>query len=560
MPARNSAADLPWLHRLLAVALDASPEADLLASPGLSDPAAPRLPPELALRLAAARATGRRLVRLGPDALDRQAVWNWAPRLAWVSWNPGERRAAAASSRLPRALDELPALFRYVREAVREAAERGERWVVADDSALCEIASRAAWRAAAPVSRIRVARPSLSPLDWLRRTLLAPPDDGRRTGPPADSQVWCDVSPPLQETGSATTPDAGRSSDETIPAADRLLAALSHRLDLPWVRRGGNWSRLACDFARFDAAAPTTIRIARDSTLVAPQLQTELLEAGAIGWTLPAPSATDDRPGGVAERRTEEPATVNDLGGGPGRQGYWSESTAAAWEAGGCLLHSVRRCDGPWPGQDRGEYLDELLDERPERDRSALATLRRIVDERRVRASSRGIRGGSAMVCWAALTWDELKERRVWRRHRRRWDFEGYGLAVDRRRLMELGARPVVYGDESVWERLSDVDRPYFQRVAAESSDSSVSPNSSFSSETSETPAAAGGGRAAIESDVAGRGPRSIDWRVEREWRVAGDVDLAAISADSIRLFVPNREEARRAAAWSPYAIRIVGA
>ena len=59
--------------------------------------------------------------------------------------------------------------------------------------------------------------------------------------------------------------------------------------------------------------------------------------------------------------------------------------------------------------------------------------------------------------------------------------------------LTTQGAREVIYGDEAVWKDLSKSDRPFYQKIG--------------SNET------------------------SIDWSVEQEWRVLGDIDLSLIPA-----------------------------
>ena len=69
------------------------------------------------------------------------------------------------------------------------------------------------------------------------------------------------------------------------------------------------------------------------------------------------------------------------------------------------LWHATRRHEGPWAGQGESEFLDELLFERPERDRSALATLRRIIGERRLRASLVALRGQAIAFLLVTSFW-----------------------------------------------------------------------------------------------------------------------------------------------------------
>lgn len=130
------------------------------------------------------------------------------------------------------------------------------------------------------------------------------------------------------------------------------------------------------------------------------------------------------------------------------------------------------------------------------------------------------------MVCWADVSPQTLVDGRVFRTHRHRWDFEPYGLAVRREWLQHCGARPVIYGDDAKWEELSEQDRPWFQR----------------------------------QGTRVGRRGKSIDWRIEGEWRVRGDVDLANVPSDSALVFVPDVAAARRIASISPWPVRIMAA
>ena len=83
---------------------------------------------------------------------------------------------------------------------------------------------------------------------------------------------------------------------------------------------------------------------------------------------------------------------------------------------------------------------------------------------------------------------------------------------------MKRGARPVNYGDEAVWQSLQEVDRPYFQLATGKS---------------------------------------GIDWTIEQEWRICGDLDLAEVTADDILLFVPDFESAKSLAELTDWPITL---
>jgi hypothetical protein len=186
------------------------------------------------------------------------------------------------------------------------------------------------------------------------------------------------------------------------------------------------------------------------------------------------------------------------------------------------LTHTTRACAGPWPGESTEQYIDSLLDQSEAADHSPVAALRRIVSTQTLLASSRIIRGGHPVVCLTEVPLVELPAFRRYRTHRTRWDFEPYGLCIDRSWLIDRGARPVIYGDEATWQSLPAADRPFFQ----------------FRADGAESTA-------------------SIDWSVEREWRVEGDIDLRDLAADRAMVFVPQSAAAMTIATVSRWPITL---
>ena len=189
------------------------------------------------------------------------------------------------------------------------------------------------------------------------------------------------------------------------------------------------------------------------------------------------------------------------------------------------LLHWTRVRFGPWPDQSELGYLDDLLLGSPCADHSALATLSRIVATRRIIASSLWVRGKQSVVSFTGRQLGELGAMRVYRPHLGRWDFEPYGIAIRKERLLALNTRPVVYGDESTWQQLAAAKRPYFQM-----------------SGTAKLPRQS-----------------PIDWTVEDEWRHIGDVDLSTFTKEEALVFVPTIEEARHMARLSKWPVVVVG-
>lgn len=266
-------------------------------------------------------------------------------------------------------------------------------------------------------------------------------------------------------------------------------------------RAGGNVAQLIERWLADADRVPSAVWLADHDALIPRRLRTAWLARGASRWhvmdelleVLPAPTA-DSTINATRDSSSAPITTVPD--------GEW-------------LLHCTRRHEGPWPDQSFVEYLDELIDDSPLADRSSLASLRRILTERRIRASNAAIRDGHRVVSFTAESLGRLSRLRSFRAHRHRWDFEPYGVALRRDWLEARGARPVVYADEQDWERLPTVDRPFFQRRTTRARSDGL----------------------------------ATDWTVEREWRVLDDVDLAEVSDTANEpkawVFVPDERSAR---------------
>ena len=169
----------------------------------------------------------------------------------------------------------------------------------------------------------------------------------------------------------------------------------------------------------------------------------------------------------------------------------------------------------PHAGQSSAEWLDRQLQSLSGEPSGPLAALQQILQDGVIRASSDGLRGSKPMTSFSAVPLRELIFRRRFQTHRARWDFEPYGLCIRRRTLESLGARPVIYGDDALWEAMPEPERPWFQKR------------------------------------FSGRGDRQIDWSEELEWRIAGDVRLTQFGRDDLVVFCRDAFEVEHLSAVS---------
>ena len=142
----------------------------------------------------------------------------------------------------------------------------------------------------------------------------------------------------------------------------------------------------------------------------------------------------------------------------------------------------------------------------------------------RLIATSRMIRGNTAVVCFTAVPVNASLKLRTFRSHLGRWDFEPYGICIDRRWLQERGCAPVAYGDASLWDSLTPRERPFFQ----------------------------------MQASTTRRTSRVIDWTVEQEWRHVGDLVLNELPKHKGIVFVPTEEEAKRLAVLSRWPVAVL--
>ena len=166
---------------------------------------------------------------------------------------------------------------------------------------------------------------------------------------------------------------------------------------------------------------------------------------------------------------------------------------------------------GPCCGQ-RGRVLPASVVWRP------LETLSYLCQEGRLRGTASMTRTAERCVSFSAVPLVPLLTRRTFRSHLGRWDWEPYGLLIRRDALQAIGARHVIYGDESDYACLHSHQQPFFQPQQR-------------------------------------KGEQQHEWSEEREWRVLGDVDLRMLPNNSVIAFVRSQREARQFARYCNWPV-----
>ncbi len=182
------------------------------------------------------------------------------------------------------------------------------------------------------------------------------------------------------------------------------------------------------------------------------------------------------------------------------------------------LTHFTRAADGAWPGESRAEYLRWLCGGADAAPRDGFAALRRILFERCIRACGKLMPGGAPMVCFTACQPLEVAKLRRWRKGLARWSFTPYGLAIRKTALVERAAQPVIYTTHAAIDAAPSSARRWMQ--VAHSGD--------------------------------------LDWSLEAEWRVAGDVRLDVFAPGELLALVARPMEAQRIEAEFGVATRVL--
>ena len=466
------------------------------------------------------------VVSLGLPWLSADCSLRWLGSrfLFWPAGIPWRRRISIVSSRLKQRLDEESWWFDLLRTAVLRADPATDVLCTATNSSTERFVSRAADLFGRSVMEFRIdaTESDVSEAciaEWLFDAAMVWTSSPDSPVPHASAEFLAEpqpqeyyaagvrwpvyVSAPMlwPVTTDASPADLINAQPANIwpiwkqPIADRILFSASDRLQVLRTRHNGAIQSLLTHHVQDPERRDSLVMLAGDAM---GQMSMELSQSrNVIPWLIsPPPKAVAT--GYTVQIETTLESAADDSSTVPNAI---SESTPLSrpeeW-----LLHWTRPAAGPWPDQEMRAFEDELILGCQSSDRSALATLLRIVNEKRLWASSEAIRGAFPVVSFTEVALNEFRGRRTYRKHRRRFDFEPWGIAIRRDALTVAGAQPVTYGDDETWLALADDQRPFFQNINA------------------------------------GDG-----WtRCEREWRVRGHVALDKLPATAVAVFCETAE------------------
>jgi hypothetical protein len=502
------------------------------------------------------------------------AIQSWISRrlFVWLDGIPNHSWCAIVSSRIGKAPDQSPAWFDYLRTIVAGIDIQRQLLVYGAGTAVAPFVERCG--ELFQVNRLCITLPSegqswdkwlndlygelksftaTNPDAWNSPTTNSTATDGMSATPPASDEscsqnlwrLWISPEIPSVDGESASSGQSATSSDtqqkdvnlvhaepftriEIRPSVpnvtlDSLLISLADQVIAINIRSGGNIEQAIVARLQTGTYEPGTVWVAAHDELIAKKIRNNLLALGAASLWLYEPPKFRDSPRtldkrthrlqaiqrSVSEKSVRNPSKPN------------AELLKRLHDLAPYLVHCTRRRAGPWPDQTATHFLDDLILAMPERDHSAFSAVIRILRQKRLVGTAEMTRGDSSMVCWSEQPLLDFLSQRAWRSHLSRWDYEPFGICVRRERLESQGAKPVIYGDDSTWQSMTESERPWFQ--AAESRSRS--------------------------------GELIADWRLEKEWRVPIAVDLSQIQWADALVFVETPQQADALNRFSPWPV-----
>lgn len=419
--------------------------------------------------------------------------------------------ATLVSSALGRDGQKLREWPRLVDLALQSAQRSQHKLLVAPESTLSEIAAAFASQAAIDCVRLEAAE-SGSLASWLDDCMHDSAEN------PHSLRQRILISPSL-----------GWPNGLDGPLQDRLATALADTIYALYVRPKGKMERLLRARLEADFFPIGSVFVAlpdRAATAKPPKTSQDWLERGAVGWYVPPQLLMphDDLTHcryNIAANASIPAATTHTQQLCSKVPRWWRDCEArnpelnVAPDQWRWLVHCTRGSAGPEPEESLTHFWQRAWLDGNLQAAHPMLTLNTILRDRALKGTARITRTSQRSVSFSAVPLLQLVERRRFRSHLSRWDWEPYGFIFCREALYQLGTRPVTYGDESCFATLPPDEQPFFQPL----------------------------------------GKNQQEWKLEQEWRLLGDLNLLQLPQEAVTLFVRSRAEATQLSRHSPWPV-----
>lgn len=166
------------------------------------------------------------------------------------------------------------------------------------------------------------------------------------------------------------------------------------------------------------------------------------------------------------------------------------------------IIHWTRSSNGPWPNERKIDFFGSVLNSETY-PRTAFDTIRKMIEEKRIIASSRKMPGKTPTVSFSGLSPVEAAKLMRWRPRYRQMSFEPYGIGIERELAPSLDIKEVQYYDSRKEKSPTTVPFWLTQSIG-----------------------------------------KITDWRHECEYRHLGNFDLSCVPVDKLILYCRYRVEA----------------
>lgn len=396
--------------------------------------------------------------------------------------------ATIACSHLGRNFQHLPTWPRLLDAALRAICRDKKTLLIGTGSTLSKPALEFA--SGAGIDYCLLEFPKSTFENWIRKIVCA--------SVPEPEKQTVSVSPPLNSVA----------SDNEQPVQDSVSIGIADRVYCLSIREGGRLSSILTQKIENtkESATPSVFVFldTPDTRSSDYKYHQGWLDRGAIGWWVPEDSD------GSSSRRCLDDVQSNML---PFIQITCPYHLLARNNQEDFLVHCTRAGSGHLPDESTSTFHRRAWIE-GKTSRTAIETLEEICSTGKLLGSSALIRTSDTAVSFSAVPLDELLRRRTFRSHLGRWDWEPYGIMIQRNTLEQLGARPVIYGTSSDFDDLDHLDKPFFQSAG-----------------------------------------NSGQWQSEKEWRLLSSLDLRSLPPNAVRVFAENARSARRIAKKSSWPV-----
>ncbi len=447
-----------------------------------------------------------------------ESTTKWLGRRLFVGqaslFSPATQHHALLSSRIGRHGSAQPDWPRWIDATLQHIRQHRGQLLVAPGTTLAELVTQFASSARLPITIARWTQQDDIEA-WLSGVLDSICHTIDAMNHPARNELL--LSPMLE-------PADDRFCD--LPLQDRVSIGLADRAWLLSLRTGGTLEKLiqerltdpmfptASVFVRLSHPSRTSEYDQRSTSLGKPAKDNRWLERGAVGWLVASRTFSGAGPLRHCQANGSKCATLQQIVAPFPR--VWQEvHPDDEWPY---LVHCTRGFAGPLPAESEQSFRQRVWVHPESVVWRPLETLSYLCQEGRLRGTASMTRTAERCVSFSAVPLVPLLTRRTFRSHLGRWDWEPYGLLIRRDALQAIGARHVIYGDESDYACLHSHQQPFFQPQQR-------------------------------------KGEQQHEWSEEREWRVLGDVDLRMLPNNSVIAFVRSQREARQFARYCNWPV-----